>query len=465
MNPFRILSALFARRALIEAANDEQQTIVAFNAVAGSGDAVVIDANNEKRTARLFVPFGEYGPVTGLDRRDGKNKPTTQVFDLEAANAIIAGLNTLRGKVARKLRMIPVYVGHPDVAGMEAIYPDRSAKGWIVGANIGKHEERDGLFFDAEMTPAGMKLIGDEEFVFNSPRWGMVPMTAANERVQRARPSQIISAALTNTPMIPGSLAIANEDMPAVAQEQSPFVEISTIATLLGLTPDSPLSKVLAEISRLFDIATQLAKGSRLVDEATWRASETAAGELVSANTALAAAVATAETEKALALAATTKLADIEGQIVAANTQLQQTTAARDQVAAQIEAANTAAVQAREETARVTASLEAANTALAASRHAHAALVVDLAIEEGRVIPADRDTRVNEIVAANCAETAIARVRSAPVVVKVRSELGGIGGRKPGREANASLVSQAAEEARRTGGDMTEIYLRLSSRA
>ena len=309
-----------------------------------------------------------------------------------------------------------------------------------------------------------MQLIQDDEFAFHSPRWGMAPMTAANDKLQRARPVQILSAGLTNTPFIPGSLAVANDDM-AVAQEAATSIDVPTLATLLGLEPASPLSKVLAEIARLFEIATQLAKGSRLVNEAEWRASETAAGQLVQANTELAAARAAAETEKALALAATARVQELEGRIVAANDQLTGAQTAATETAARIEAANTATVQAREEAARTAAALEAANTALVASRKAHAGLIVATAIEEGRMFQADRDARIAELVAANCDAAACDRIANAPVIVKVRSEIGNLGGRRIGAAVSASLLERARQQAEQTGGDVTEIYIRLKGAA
>lgn len=434
------------RRGTIVAANETATALLhAFNSIAGSADAVVSEHNAEKRTARLFVPFGDFGPTAGRDNRDGKTKPTMQKFDLEAANAIIARLNSLRGTLARKLRLIPIYEGHPDVPGMEDTYRDRSAKGWIVGANVGANDGRDGLFFDAEMTPAGMRMILDEEFAFNSPRWAMAPITAANEAVQIARPAKIISFGLTNTPFIEGALNMANDAMAAEAGTDSPFVDAPTLAQLLGMPEETPMLDLLKRIGEL--VAAAIKPEEKPVEKPA------------EADPAVAAATAEAANERALALAATAKLTAAEAQITAANNALAAETAARTQLAAQIEAANAATVTAREEAARLTASLEAVNTALATERKLRAGEIVDRAIEDGRVLLADRDRVVAEIVAANCDAATVGRIEHAKPVVKTSSSIGGLGGRHVTGAAHAALVEQAAK----MSGNFLTNYLSLKN--
>lgn len=440
--------------------------IVAINALGPANESAVVESDGDRRTAKFFVPFGEFGPNSGLDNRDKKIKPTMQRFDLEAANTMVDSLNSLRGTLARKFRMIPVYEGHPDVRGLENVYQDRGAKGWITAANIGKHDGRDGMFFDAEMTPRGIAMIRDEEFVFGSPRWAMEPMTAANDATQIARPSRLLSFGLTNTPFIPDSIVMANVDFaPGV-------LDVATVAQMLGMTADAGYADVVAKIAQLMEIVTKMGKGARLVEEAEWAARDAAVAQLAQANTDLAAARAAAANEKDVAQTAGAQLAQAKQDIEAVNTahgaELSNIKARITDLETQITASNTATAgrdaeisSLKSQLADAEGRISAANSTLLFERNAHAGLVVDGAIAEGRLLPAHRAVKIAEIVAANCDAAAIEAVRSAPALIKTHSVTGGLGGRKPGAETQASLIEAANTEHTRHGGNWTEIYLRL----
>lgn len=440
--------------------------IIAFNGIHGSEDAVVIGSDNEKRTAHFFVPFGETGPVQGKDLRDKKTKPTMQRFDIEAANAMIADLNTLRGKIARKFRMIPIYDGHPDVPELSNVFTDRSAKGWIVGANVGQHDGKDGIVFEGEMTPRGMAMIRDEEFVFNSPRWSMKPITAANDARQIAVPSRIISLALTNTPLIKDSMNFANVDFAPGT------MDVSTVAQMLGMEATATYADVVAKIASMMEIVAKMSKGARLVEEAEWSARAATEESLVQANTDLAAARAEAANEKALAQTAAAQLAQAKQEIETANTaHAAEIESLKSQIAngeALISAANTATAARDAEIAALKSQVEAraneitaANTLLAAERTARAGEIVATAIEEGRLLPAHKDAKVAEIVAANCSPAIIEAVLASPVVIKTASVTRNLGARKAASEQHAALIEAANTEHAQHGGDFTEIYLRL----
>lgn len=460
MNPFR---RLFAHSPAILAANAAAaDTIEAFNSLAGSIDAVVVTHDVEKRTARMFVPFGDYGPIAGIDRRDGKTKATVQRFDLVAANAIVEDLNTLRGTIARKLRMIPVYVGHPDHQGMEQIYTDRGAKGWIVGANVVDHEGRQGLMLEAEMNRTGMQLIEDEEYLYHSVRWAMLPLTAANEAQQVASPRRLLSTGLTNKPFIAGAAVMANDQM-AIDGQPDTGLQLDVIATMLGM-PGAAVAEIIARIQQLQELAQKLASGSVLVQDAEWQAREALQTQLTAANTALAAAQATAATERAAAQEAANRLVALESSITAANDTIAQRGQQVTQHELALTAANTALVTAREEVARRTAEIEAANTQLQATRKRLAETVVSGCIDAGLVLLGDRDREVQSLIAANCDEAAIQRLRSLKPVVRTVSILGEIAGRKPAAEQNAALLQEATRIADSTGADLIETLVTLKGR-
>lgn len=437
----------------------QAEQIKTFNAVHGAADSSVLSFDEQKRTARFFVPFSKTGPVQGFDHRDKRVKPTMQDFDLEAANAIIADLNTLRGKFARKFRMIPIYDGHPDVPEMASVFTDRGSKGWIVGANVGQHEGRDGIIFDGEMTPRGIEMVRDEEFMFNSPRWAMKPITAANDSTQIAKPQRIISLALTNTPFIKGCMNFANVDfMPGT-------LDVAMVAQMLGLAAGASYSDVVAKIASMMELVSKLAAGARLVEQAEYEAMQAAAPQLEQANTALAAARAEAANEKAAAQTVAAQLDQAKRELEAANTAH---AAKIEELTGQITAANTTSTTRDAELADVRAKLAdaqakitAANSELTAARTAHASVIADRAVAAGRLLPAHRDAKVAEIVAANCAQSAIDAVLNAPVVIKTSSVTHGLGERKTSTEQHARLIEAANTEHAKHGGKWDEIYLRL----
>jgi hypothetical protein len=162
-----------------------------FPVVAAANEFMVVQKDT------LFVPFGEY-PVTVEDPKTGRKVECIQVFDLDAANEIAGKMGGIRGKVAGMLRLLPIYIGHPDVPQLRHLYPDTKAYGWITGANV----KDGGIEFDVKWGKAGQELIEDGQYVFYSPHWPMKPLGVANS-VMRARPIGLWSIGLTNVPNIP----------------------------------------------------------------------------------------------------------------------------------------------------------------------------------------------------------------------------------------------------------------------
>jgi hypothetical protein len=416
--------------ACLTAANDETQPVkkagalTAVNTV-GTTDPCVVEGENGA-PPRIFTPFSEKR-VNATDNRDGRRKPTLQRFDLSAANAIVAGLTGLRGLIKAKLRAIPVYVGHPDEPAMQDIFTDRSAKGWITGANVGELQGKPGLWVDVDWNKAGRALVEDEQFCFASPRWAMEAITAANEAVQIGVPSQLISFGLTNTPAIPGCV-VANEDMPV--EEEKPAAQTVVEPPPAEEPPPAPpadppapsvLVSALAELLGLDPAATAEAVMARFAE---W---------------------------KAQLAALTADKATME--------------AALDKATADLTTAQKTAMDNMEAAGEIELRLVAANDALKAERKARASDFVDRLIEEGRIMLASRDATIATLTAANDFTAAAKPLAAADPVVKTGPITVGLGARKPAAEAASAALTAANAEFAREGGDFTEIYLRHRRKA
>ena len=150
----------------------------------------------------MFIPYGNMPHRVGMQRVN--------------ATAAQRMADNLRGVVNQVLRVLtglprraPIYIGHPDVPGRGAEFPDKRSYGWVTDIT----DEREGMRLAVKWTVAGEQLVRDGHFLFYSPYW---------EGEQSGRfvdPVKLISVGLTNNPNIPVP-ALANE-LDAAAEEES----------------------------------------------------------------------------------------------------------------------------------------------------------------------------------------------------------------------------------------------------
>lgn len=174
---FKGLCGVF-KRPLVPAANERSEVagIGAVNAIA-TGDNWI-----------LIAPFGEHPNVVG-----------NQVFDQEAANAVVAHHRSLLGRVGRLFKGLPIYVGHPDYAPNAHEYPDKTVYGQLTELAV----RADGLYGRAEWTAEGKAMVNEGQFRFQSPHWGMTPIKNWKLAPESYRPVQLYSIGLTNQPNLP----------------------------------------------------------------------------------------------------------------------------------------------------------------------------------------------------------------------------------------------------------------------
>lgn len=219
MNPFRFLLILLFHRftsARRQALANEESALP--NAALCERTFEVLQPDS------LFVPYGDF-----LHKQSGK----VQRFDAESAkrmkkqfHGLVANAKRTLGDAPRR----PVYEGHPDVPGMQGIYTDRAAKGWIEGITL----QADGAQFHVKWNPTGAQLIANGEFAYYSPFWE-VEGIAGNV----VRPVSLRSIGLTNNPNIP---------VPAIANDQSSESETEPMKL-------NPAILALLALSEGFDVA------------------------------------------------------------------------------------------------------------------------------------------------------------------------------------------------------------------
>lgn len=254
--------------------------VIPFPAVAAANEFSVVQKDS------LFVPFGEY-PVTVKDEKSGRAVRCRQVFDLEAANAINDQLSGLRGMITGALRLLPIYVGHPDHPQFRDQHKDGRSYGWVTGVNAIRD---DGVEFSVKWSKTGSEMIEEGHYMFYSPHWLMKPLGAANGEL-RARPVLLQSFGLTNQPNWPvPSLAVAGlnemypEEVPAAeipaAEEPPPPAPslLERLAALFGMA-DAAEEAVVAKVVELKAAVDEVARAEREKMEAAdreWKAKEAA---------------------------------------------------------------------------------------------------------------------------------------------------------------------------------------------
>jgi len=248
----------------LSAANEatESAELAAANAARAAAAEFVVTQGET-----LEVPFGEYphdDPRVGV-----------QVLDLEAANAIVASMQSLRGRLAARWGGYPVYVGHPDDPGFED--GDGSAYGWIMGAHI--NAANTALVFEVKWTPEGSELVSNARYKYYSPRWGLTIRDASASN-RRTAPCELKSVGLTNRPNIP--VPPVSNTKPAVAEvgtaNQEEDMDPKQLAIALGLAEDATPEQITEALAALKqerdDLATQLTEAQAANAEADQAKSE-----------------------------------------------------------------------------------------------------------------------------------------------------------------------------------------------
>jgi len=170
------------------------------------------------------LKYGVYPNAVGL-----------QVFDREAAEAIVKTFNSRLDRLADAFRGLPGYVGHPDDPAWAKQNPQVRAEAVARIREMRVGEK--GLEFRTAFNDEGKRLVlGDAPaFEAYSPNWGMVETTYKGRKA--FRPVELYSIGFTNQPNIPGTLIGLNEALPPETKNSDPMnKKLIELLALLGIT-------------------------------------------------------------------------------------------------------------------------------------------------------------------------------------------------------------------------------------
>jgi hypothetical protein len=295
----------------------------------------------------MIAPFGDFpGMALVNDGRGGvKKQRAIQRIDKEAVTQMVNEFQGARRGVRKFLTGRKLFVGHPDVPGMKARYPDAEAKG--VFANLAARA--DGLYGEPVLTEEGEQIIAEKQYRALSGRWEAEEVGEENG-TKIYRPTKFISAGLTNQPNLPVQLLNeAETDQGQEGQEKNTHMKKSVIALLMGLGVSGITIANEATDEQVSDAVKALGEKAKTAD--------TLAGEkatLQSEKTTLANDKATLAGDKAR----------LEGEVATLKTEKATATTERD----------------------------TAKTAFANERKARIGELLDGGIATGRIIAADRAT-------------------------------------------------------------------------
>ena len=314
------------------------------------------------------------------------NEVGLQVVDRAGAEKMVAAFNTAVEKAANLWRGLPIYEGHPDEPAWLKQNP--GYKRVAVGRVKELQARDDGLYGRVAFNDQGNALVrGDAPaYEAHSPRWGMAGITHRGKSA--CHPEALYSLGLTNTPNIPGTQLGLNEQ----PDEFPPAMKSNLIALLAAL------GRPVADAAAVTD--EQLAAA---VNEAT--------------------PVATA------AVTASNELPGVKQKLTSAETEL---------AAAKLKLTSA-------ETSLQTATNEAATlrTSLAEARTARAEAVLTVAVNEGRITPAQRAEWLGKFTATNADFAAVqGELTKLKKAVNTQSHVANLGARKA--EATASSEKVAA---------------------
>ncbi len=230
---------------LERAANEAETPVNPVRVIGAANDVAAIapaagDAIGHADHWFQVSPFGRFPHRVGM-----------QVFDRQAADAIVSLFHSAKDRLARLWRGLPIFIGHPDLD--PKTYPDQRKYGSVQRLEV----RADGLYAQAKWSRAGREIVNDEHFDFPSPLWNMEPVP---REAGAFRPVELISVGLTNRPNIANKPVGANTE--ALDPDEIDPMKREDLITKLGLRPAEGADSVTDEqidsaITRLRTTAQQ----------------------------------------------------------------------------------------------------------------------------------------------------------------------------------------------------------------
>jgi hypothetical protein len=316
----------------------------------------------------LWVPYADV-PITAGEVRG------IQRLNTKTAAELVNSFGSWRGRLQRFFRGLPFYIGHPDSKVFKDRHTDGRAYGWIKDLKAGANA----LGVKVDWTNAGAELVNDKAFHWWSPFFkGRV--AGKENGLTVYEPVVLQSAGFTNEPNWPGA-ALPNEqsdaggEVPHVLVE-NPNKEVHTVTLL---------ERIKTALGREVNEDEAIGAVTELVNAAA--AAETATAELTNARERITAV----EAEVVELANARERLAELETQVATATAEM----------------------------ANAVATIAGLQAEVAAERGARAAELVNAAVADGRLLPADAETRKAALLAAPDFSAAVAELVNAKPVLKI----------------------------------------------
>jgi hypothetical protein len=153
----------------------------------------------------MIAPYGDYPGMASIPQPDGslRRVHALQRLDPQAAESMVRNFKSLWGRVKQYITGTPIYLGHPDGLGVGHKYPDKTPKGMFTDIEA----RAAGLFGKPVFTNEGLELLG--KFPALSGRWTAEEIGEEErdgQRVKVFRPDVLKSAGLTDKPNLPVEL-------------------------------------------------------------------------------------------------------------------------------------------------------------------------------------------------------------------------------------------------------------------
>lgn len=219
----------------------------------------------------------------GVTIRDGQAK-VIQEIDKACADDMANEFNSFVGRAKRFFKGANIYKGHPDVPGMEALYPDKSSKGLLTKLEA-REDALMGLpIFNSE---GGELLAGSAQLGF-SGRWVGMPTGEVRDGMPVYRPTKFKSVGMVTKPNLPvemlnsGGIAIDLSNSAPESLAAGDSVLIAEALAQVGIKVDGatgvgPLvSAITALKGRYVENAADLANAAEVATSAQREAQESA---------------------------------------------------------------------------------------------------------------------------------------------------------------------------------------------
>ena len=204
------------------------------NAAIGKAEACVGFTNEISIGAdgwAQIAPFGDFPSFAVIPQPDGscKRLQAIQRIDKACATAMVTEFQNSRKGIKKFFSGRPIYVGHPDVPGIGAKYPDKSAKGVIADLAV----REDGLYGMPVFTNEGSDLVEKKKLRFFSGRLTDCEEGDAVNGVPVFTPTVFLSVGLTNQPHLP--VQMLNEADEAELTNNKTPMKKSILEKIIGL--------------------------------------------------------------------------------------------------------------------------------------------------------------------------------------------------------------------------------------